>query len=329
MHYGALTELNSHLAGSPIDAFICCASFEERSKVAAECLEGSLVRHAWIAYNQDFESHTRRNLEAIRSRFGDRRTLIKIDTSDPLLTADRIKDRLSTVLADGPPKRIVVDITSFTRESLLILVNILMKQSHRQNTLEFLYTYAKEYSVGDETEAKWLSKGNREIRSVLGYSGDLVPSRPNHLIVLLGFEDERALSLIYECNPARISLGIADENDWATAPHQEKNLSCLRRLQSVMDTVEDFTFSGYDAKATKVRIQEVIARTPEYNAIVAPMNTKISTLGAAVAALEDPSIQVCYARATIYNVANYSNAGNQFFHTSLSEISETLGHLDS
>lgn len=327
MHSGALTEINSHLAGSPIDAFICCASFEGRSKVAAECIEGNLVRHAWIAHNQDFEAYTRHNLEAIRSRFGDRRTLIEIDTSDPLLTADRIKDRLSTLLSEGPPVRIVVDITSFTRESLLILVNILTRQVRRQNTLEFLYIYAEEYSVGDQTEAKWLSKGNREIRSVLGYSGNLVPSKPNHLIVLLGFEDERALSLIYECNPARISLGIADENDRATAPHHEKNLSCLRRLQSVLDPVEDFTFRGYDAKATKVRIQEVIARVPEYNTIVAPMNTKISTLGAAVAALEDPSIQVCYARATIYNVANYSNAGDQFFHTSLGEIAGRLRHL--
>lgn len=328
MHHGALTEINSHLAGPPIDAFICCASFEDRSKVAAECLEGGLVRHAWIAFNQDFEDHTSGNLEAIRSKFENRHTLIKIETGDPLLTADRLKGELSNVLADGPPNRIVVDITSFTRESLLILVNILTKQSLRQNTLEFLYTYAKEYSVGDRTEVKWLSKGNREIRSVLGYSGNLVPSRQNHLIVLLGFEDERALSLIYECNPARISLGIADENDWATAPHQEKNLSCLRRLQSVLDPVDDFRFSGYDAKATKVKIQEVIARAPEYNTIVAPMNTKISTLGAAVAALENPSIQVCYARATIYNVANYSNAGDQYFHTDLSEISTTVGRPD-
>ena len=42
------------------------------------------------------------------------------------------------------------------------------------------------------------------------------------------------------------------------------------------------------------------------------MNTKISTLGAAMVALEDESIQVCYAQADVYNANNYSTPGGTF-----------------
>lgn len=42
------------------------------------------------------------------------------------------------------------------------------------------------------------------------------------------------------------------------------------------------------------------------NLVVAPMNSKISTLGAALAARVNPDIQLCYAPAVTYNFENYS-----------------------
>ena len=41
------------------------------------------------------------------------------------------------------------------------------------------------------------------------------------------------------------------------------------------------------------------------------MNTKLSTLGAALAAVERPEIQLCYARAIEYNESGYSTPSNQ------------------
>ncbi|MDP2644327.1 MAG: hypothetical protein Q8P24_05265, partial [Desulfobacterales bacterium] len=39
---------------------------------------------------------------------------------------------------------------------------------------------------------------------------------------------------------------------------------------------------------------------------VAPMNTKLSTVGAALASFENSEIQVCYAQADYYNYHGYS-----------------------
>ena len=320
MYSSMLHELDAYLGNRPIDAFICCASFEERSKSIATYLNVKSVRRSWIFINQDYQELSAENAQVLTDLFIGKHTLVRLDTRDPLLTADRISSSLLELRSNGVDKRIVIDITAFTRESLLILLKFLFDGLDQGYTVEFLYSNASEYSVGDASDKKWLSKGNREIRSVMGYPGVLVPSKQCHLIVLVGFENERALSLIDECEPSRISLGIANELEWATTPHQTTNVARLHRLINVVGAVEQFKFLGYDAGGTKKKLEGIIERVKGYNTVIAPMNTKISTLGAAMVALENESVQICYAQANIYNVLNYSAAGSHFFHLSMSEF---------
>ena len=319
MYSGELGALNEYLGKRRIDALLCCASFEERCRVIPEAMEVDKISHIWVSFNREFERLSQPNLEALKNRYRGCCTVMELDATNPIVTADSFAKHLEE-LCRIPSARIVVDITSFTRESLLILIKFLSERLSEDQALEFLYLRAKEYSVGDAPQHKWLSKGNREVRSVLGFPGAMVPSRGNHLIVLVGFEDERALSVVRECEPSLISLGVGDETEWATAPHQATNITRLRRLQSMLGAVRVFEFRGYDAKSTKRTVQELIESEHAYNTVLAPMNTKISTLGAAMVALEDESIQVCYAQADVYNTRNYSSPGEHFFHLSLKEL---------
>jgi hypothetical protein len=50
------------------------------------------------------------------------------------------------------------------------------------------------------------------------------------------------------------------------------------------------------------------------------MNTKISTVGCALAAWEDRAIQLCYAQATRYNYAHYSTPGDTCYVFDLPEL---------
>ena len=207
----------------------------------------------------------------------------------------------------------MIDTTTFTREALLILVCFLKQSLKASDSVQFLYTHAKEYSIGDEYEDKWLSKGIREVRSVLGYPGDFLPSRRNHLIILVGFEDERAISLIRECEPALISLGLGDSTEAGTDVHQSTNEHRFARLKSYLDLTYDFIFKGYDAEGTYKILDDRVRAATELNTIIAPMNTKISTLAAASLALENKSIQICYAQASIYNYSRYSLPDDNFY----------------
>jgi hypothetical protein len=220
----------------------------------------------------------------------------------------------------GGGKRWLIDITTFTHEGLLILFKVLVETLRRDDRAEFIYAHAREYSVGDPPERKWLSKGIQEVRSVLGFPGELLPSRRTHLVVLAGFEAERVLALIQEYEPSRITIGCGDPSEEGTRSHQQTNEAVVRRLQNWVGDIRVFTFPCYDADGTCVAVKSEVERTQGFNTIIAPMNTKISTLGAALCAMDNPTVQLSYGQANLYNYKAYSEPGDEFYYFSLDAV---------
>ena len=314
MKYSKLSNLQSTLGSERIDLFLCCASFELRSVSIPLHLNADAIVRPIIFANRDYLSFAESNLSRIQGIFSNRALLYQLDTGDPLFSADCIVLALEQIVKDVNVRRVVVDVSTFTRESMLILLRYLYLQRRPGISFEFLYSNAAEYSVGDAGHKKWLSKGHKDIRSVIGFSGVLVPSKQSHLIVLVGFEDDRALALVHECGPSKISLGIASELEEIARPHYGINLDRLMRLKNIVGEVDEFEFSAHNAQVTKNVIHSIVEVNPSFNTIIAPMNTKISTIGAAMVALEDGTIQVCYSQADTYNVHSYSRPGEYFFH---------------
>ena len=316
--HSQLTHLNSQLGETPIDVFICSASYEARCKSITDHLGDIRPIHSIVAYDEYFLPLVEKNLgyltERLVAKSGEKQHFkLTLDSNQPIRTADNIAEKIGGVIRTEP-QRFVIDTTTFTRESLLILICFLKQSLKPSDSVDFLYAHAKEYSAGDEYKDKWLSKGIREVRSVLGYPGDLLPSRRNHLIILVGFEDERALSLIRECEPAHISLGIADKAEAGTGPHQNTNEHRLARLKNfLVESSSDFVFKGYNAEVTRKILLEQVVSFPDLNTIIAPMNTKISTIAAGALALENKAIQICYAQANIYNYSRYSLPDQDFY----------------
>ena len=297
----------------PVDLFICSASFERRCLSIAENLDRERIGHVLIAKNQRFAFAVDENFNVLRERFSGKESTLVVDSVDPVLTTNNVVVAIQKQQRVGA-RRVLIDITAFTHETLLILFRVCNVGFDKSSVIDFLYAPASEYSIGDEPGDKWLSKGISEVRSVMGYPGGFVPSRGTHLIVLAGFEDYRALSLIQELEPSLVSIGYGDRSEVGTGPHQVTNETKVGRIRSLVGSVEDFLFSCYDALRAEQTIREVVRRHREYNTIVAPMNTKISTLGAGRVALRDESIQICYAQADIYNYRHYSRPGDGYYH---------------
>ncbi len=176
-----------------VDVFVCSASYERRCRSVADNIDVAHVGRALIAKNEDHAHIVGDNHEYLCRLFDGRCETLLLDTGDPLKSADAMLVAVRSA-CHGPAKRWLIDITTFTHEGLLILFKVLAELLRREDKLEFVYSHAKEYSVGDPPDRKWLSKGIREVRSVLGFAGELLPSRRTHLIVLAGFEVERALA---------------------------------------------------------------------------------------------------------------------------------------
>ena len=272
-------------------------------------------KRSMIAYNEDYSHLLEGNLKVLRRRFPDA-VLCDMRTDDPFQTADRIVaglDELWPRKSEVAMRRIGIDVTTFTRESLLILMKYVWLKMEKQDQVMVYYSRAREYGVGMPESEKWLSRGIAEVRSVLGYPGQLLPSRPNHLIVMTGFEDARALRLVSEWEPSLLSLGVADPSERHTAEHQRINEERSRRVGNIFGPVESFSFSAYDPLKASEALRSQARRAEDMNTIIAPMNTKISTIGAALAAWHEPDIQLCYAQADTYNFGAYSAPGDTVY----------------
>lgn len=310
-----LTDLPSQL-DLPLDVFICSASFEERCKSVAVQIDPSQVGCVLICEYQDFEEIAIEvaNADWLCTRFADKCRRVLLSTKQPILMADTMADHLKTL-----PKKyhnILIDISTFTHEALLILLQLL-RQSGLSAKIRFVYAGAREYSVGLQGADKWLSKGIEDVRSVLGYPGVLVPSKKLHLIILTGFESERAERLIEAYEPALVSIGVGERLASISEDHHELNSIFHQRVIDFCNSisarnasVRNFQFSCVDPIETQAAIERQIAKYPDYNVIIAPLNTKISTVGAALVALQHPSIQLCYSHPIEYNTHGYSSPGS-------------------
>ena len=298
--------------GGPLDAFICGASYEDRCGSIASQLSGVQIETVLVGVNENLERHVGRNAEKLLGLFGGTTRRVSMDSTDPLRIADSWMAELDA-LPSRSPRRWLVDITTFTHEALLIVLKLLRQHTHHGDTCMLAYASAGDYDAPRRGEEKWLSKGVAEVRSVLGYPGAILPSKKTHLVVLVGYEHERATRLIESFEPNRISLGCGSKGSGTSPKHEEANRR-FHELASEMAArfapVEKFEFPSDDPWGTKEAIRSQLGKYPEYNVVIAPMNTKMSTLGCALLAWELDTIQVCYAQAIRYNYAHYSLPGD-------------------
>ncbi|MGB4846662.1 MAG: hypothetical protein WBP41_02025 [Saprospiraceae bacterium] len=309
-----LRDLSSKLPDR-IDVFLCCSSFEERSLVISNTIISKQILLSFIFFNPKYSERIIENKTELLSIFRNSKVIeIAFDIKNPIAYISSFNNVIKQIKTVGSsPLNIVVDITTFTHETLLILINVLRNHfNFKENNIYFTYNIAADYSYDtSDIKDKWLSRGIGDIRSVVTYPGLINPTLPYHLIILVGFEAERTSLLIENFDTTMVSLGIgyteiARENIEEMGKISEQN---HKEIANRFPNVFSFKFSLDNPLKTSEEILNHISKFPGTNSIIAPMSNKISTVGVALAYFKSPSIQICYASANQYNVNNYSIPG--------------------
>jgi hypothetical protein len=297
-------DLLSTLLPRPIDLFLCATSFEARSLSIARALPNHLVKKLIVFTDiEEFGPSSVIMADSIVSAYRDRASVIQYRVKDPLQIAD---GTLGALVREGFRGNVVVDVTTFTQEALLILLKAMQILNNSGVVIKGVYNSATDYGVGQSKERKWLTKGVSDLRSILGYSGTNRPTLGQHLIVLAGFELERAERTIDLYDPSLLSIGLGHPLESISPDLFDVNRWFHQRLMERYGGVQQFYFSCDDPIHTRDAILNQIRKNPEYNACIAPMNTKISTVGVGMAAMENSEIQICYAHPVMYNFEGYS-----------------------
>lgn len=309
-------EFSKQAKDDNIDVFISCSSFEERCFVIPKLASKFNPKRRVVFYNTNEVEAIRTNAKKLSQLERVNTELIELNSDEPIhnyLKIIQLFDHISLNFPDRP--NLVIDTTTFTHETLLVLLRILHLRSDSLGEIRVCYVGAKEYSFNLEKDAdKWLSKGVDEIRTILGYPGFTDATKENHLIILFGFEFERTRRIIEEYEFDLITLGFGDEP--IQNNHMKINCERHKRLLKEHPEAREFKFSLRDPIQTKTQLLEYVNSEglKGLNTVIAPLNNKLSTIGAGLAAIENEDIQLAYAKATIYNTEGYSVPNEDIYY---------------
>lgn len=310
---------------TPYDIFICSSSFEERClSIPRKVSENKRASQAIIFKTADSSEHVEANFGVLQDLFSGCCDKVKVFLTDPIQSADNISEEFDSKWDRESSAEVLIDITTFTHETLLMVLAA-MRRDYPKLKISCCYVNASEYAWDEpEQQKKWLSRGLRnEVRTILGYAGNMVPSKKTHLIVIVGYEYERAVQIIESMEPDAISLGYGGPTDAVTEKNKEANeqfVRLVRKMTVYYEDIPDFVIpcdNPYELRDRLLHKIEEIGN--KYNIIIIPMNNKISTVGVALACQKRPDIQLCYAPARVYNYQYYSKVGRNCYLFSLSE----------
>lgn len=297
------------------DCIICFSSFEERCLSMSKVLDIGKVGRAFILLDKNSQEEIlKTNFSTLMNIYDEKASEILIDLANPIYTADIIIEKIISEYNDYKMINILLDISTFTHEILLILLFILRERSSKIN-LVCVYNNASVYCEGENVENKWLSKGIKEIRTVLGYPGNTLPTKKTHLIMLVGYEYERALDIINIIEPNTLSLGYVSAEETYIEKDKDANkryTSLVEQMAISYSKIEKFTISCNNIEKTKEVLIEEFTKHREDNVIIVPLNNKVSTIGVALTVFCNPDVQICYGQPVIYNVKNYSIPSEKF-----------------
>lgn len=269
--------------------------------------------------NAGWNEQNQKNIDEFSRIVGSENAVIGHGAKSVIEVADQLSQRLVSVL-NQPSANLVVDITSLSHELLVLLVGMLHELGGLDRT-SLIYVGAAQYSTNTDSNNMWLSRGVKDVRSILGFPGTMLPSKKLHLIILAGFEVERAAEVIMRYEPASMSIGLGAKEQSVSDTHHHKNREFFDGItefatsqDSGSEEVSTFTFScisPFETKEQLIAHINALGGVSQKNFVICPLNTKLSTVGAALAALEYPEIQICYAEPEEYNTDGYATPGGE------------------
>jgi hypothetical protein len=170
---------------------------------------------------------------------------------------------------DTDSLKIFVDISTFNRQNLLTLL-FLLRKKYRVTDLTFYYTVPMETN-------QYLSKCASGVASIPLLGGIQSVDKNKLLILLVGFEYDRAMYIWEKIEPSKTIIAVGDE---PTDPKFLRiNREVISRLKERIDC-EDANVSANHPFKAQQDIEEIIkANRNKYNIIISPMNTKLQTVG--------------------------------------------------
>jgi hypothetical protein len=300
-------KIETMVKDEPDDVFICCGSPEERCKGTARKLAPNYkAKEVLLLRYTNHESRKREdNIKEMKDRLKTVGKIVEfvIDEDKPIPVIRDIVQEIMDHIGTPEKSRVTIDFSTIIKWHLLILLKALDLNGIRGNA-RFLYTEPEDYMT-DLFQP--LSFGIRNIFPIPTYSGNFDFSKGSLLVLILGYEGDRALSLLEEMDPTKCLLLVAKP-----AYHPEWEGRTEEMNEEIINTVGKARIRYVDSRnpvLVSEQLKELLSNrtNAEYNHIISPLGTKPQTLGLYLYLSTDPpSTVVIYGSPSRHNELFYS-----------------------
>lgn len=289
---------------------ITCASFEERSMALIKRLSRDYrVNNSFIFRSNEyggmgkspeyFQTIHNRLLEATESD----PTIIDFSMEHSIPSMAKFEKLLCGMTQSDVSTQAIVDITTFPRQELLMLLRVI--DNEPQISTKLFYAEPREYAT--EHVGGWLTGGVKSVRPVPGFGGIQPPNKKKNLLIMfLGHEEERT-AITWKRHQPRKTVAILPDPNY----RQEMNGIVERTHQPLFTKLSPTEFypnvPAHGIRESEMAVLNIWEQYHEtHYIVVAPLGTKLQTLGVYRAAKQKADIQVTYALPSIYNYEKYS-----------------------
>ena len=303
-----ITYIENSCQRKPDGFYIACSSFEERCLGVPKLLsETSRFRNAYnFKYDEPSEKRDR-NLEKLESLLETKGNVECILTlkNRPLPSMKEIFKKLKLALKEksSAPASVVLDISTFTKCHLLLLLKII-DDLELWGGLRIFYTEPKQYITDLYLP---LSIGIQSITPISGFISNSSPNLPLLLLIFLGYEGDRASAIYENLDPEETLLVVpkpAYHDEWEGRT-EEMNRALIRTVGEGKITYAD-SIDPFKVASQLEGLQKEF-NTRKWKWVIVPLGTKPQALGTYFFWRRYPNaFSIVYAQPFKHNQAFFS-----------------------
>ena len=288
------------------EVFIACASFEDRCLGAVRLLSSRFrFAHSYLCVYDGDSDDRRTNARAmteILQGLGPM-SIVEASEENPSRSIAEVLTEIRS-LAVRSDIRVTLDVSTFTKRHLLMLLHAL-DDAGLWNSLRILYTEPQDYVVDMYVP---MSTGIRDVATIPSFTNLQPTDRPVLLVIMLGYEGDRAMALFQTIEPNDTVLLVPKP---AYRPEWEGRTEQLnRQLVSLLGPDAISYADSRDPLKVKMALHTVLSArnsTGDWTCLVSPLGTKPQAVGLYSFWRENPeSCALVYAQPLRHNERYYS-----------------------
>lgn len=259
--------------------FITCASFEERCLgIPRRFAKEYQFRNGFIFVYDDPNDERLDHLKQMKAILKSRGVLQEIPTSEkePLPAIGKLTTMLGKLKLRPTSEHVVtVDVTTFTKRHLLMLFKAI-DDLGLWNVLRIYYTEPRNYVTNLYLP---MSMGIRTVSQITGFMSFTPLDKPTLLVILLGYEGDRAKAIYENLDPNKVLLVIPKppyHPEW-DGRTEEMN----KHLIKIVGKDKIKYVHSTDSAVAADQLAEILGEYPldRWRCSIAPLGTKPQTLG--------------------------------------------------